>query len=369
MSDADVHAARLLQAVKYANVASITILVWDYLLTLEREIRLVWKGHWGSVKILYILSRFPPFFDVPLVMYYALAPNVPLSRCQPIYAVASWFTLFGIVVAEAILMKRTVALWGVDKRIYFGLIGLMVVSSICAPVILQPGPDLERFCKAVTIPCAVTVGLFLESLRYGPPPLPTVTGCYPTEGSVIVFVDFILLILYESVMLGLTLWVGFRKFRHSRNPLIVTLYRDGIFYFVYTFVISLGNIIVLVAGPSELLDLLNTFQRVMHSILSTRIILHVRSADQQFREDNLGGTAAGATQRLSAINFAPGKSAGSSSAGKTTNQSESSYAMTTMGIDATTSTGAGPGASEGAGAELGPVPGPSKSSGLETATK
>ena len=36
----------------------------------------------------------------------------------------------------------------------------------------------------------------------------------------------------------LTLWVGIRRFRHSRNPLVITLYRDGIPYFV-----------VLVAGP------------------------------------------------------------------------------------------------------------------------
>ncbi|KAK7472341.1 hypothetical protein VKT23_000460 [Stygiomarasmius scandens] len=265
------------------NVASITILVYDYLLTLEREIVLVWNGHWGAIKILYILSRFPPFFDVPLVLYYSLAPNIPLERCHPIYSVASWFTIYGIVIAEAILMKRTVALWGVDKRVSRGLLVLMI---------------------AITIPCAILLALFLQTIKYGLPPLPTVTGCYPTEGGVIIFVDFILLILYESIMLGLTMWVGVKRFRHSRNPLVVTLYRDGIYYFVYTFVISLGNIIVLVAGPPELLDLLNTFQRVMHSILSTRVILHVRIADERVKKDNLGGSAVARTFPLSTINFA-----------------------------------------------------------------
>jgi hypothetical protein len=54
----------------------------------------------------------------------------------------------------------------------------------------------------------------------------------------------------------------------------------------------------------ELVDLLNTFQRVMHSVLSTRIVLHVRSADEQVIKDNLGGSSVGGTQRISSMNFA-----------------------------------------------------------------
>jgi hypothetical protein len=69
----------------------------------------------------------------------------------------------------------------------------------------------------------------------------------------------------------LTLYVGVTKFRHSRNRLIVTLYRDGILYFVYIFrkhplhifsllillfstVISATYIIVLATCPVGLLQ-------------------------------------------------------------------------------------------------------------------
>lgn len=85
----------------------------------------------------------------------------------------------------------------------------------------------------------------------GTPPLPTVMGCYPTEGSKILFGDFVLLMLNEtslcrlisstiylidfSAVMILTLWIGIKRYRHSRNPLVVTLYRDGIFYFIYLF--------------------------------------------------------------------------------------------------------------------------------------
>lgn len=33
----------------------------------------------------------------------------------------------------------------------------------------------------------------------------------------------------------LTLYVGVKRYRHSRSRLVVALYRDGILYFVYIF--------------------------------------------------------------------------------------------------------------------------------------
>ncbi|KAK7470059.1 hypothetical protein VKT23_001497 [Stygiomarasmius scandens] len=250
------------------------IKVFDYLLTLEKEITLIWKSKWGVAKVLYMLSKFPPFIDVPLVLWYSLTPNIPMRQCHPIYSISSWFTLFGILIAEMILMMRTIALWGRDSKVSTVLVILIILG---------------------TVTCIVVLVLFLRSLKYGPPPLSTVVGCYPTEGSIILFVDFVILILYESIMLSLTMWVGFKKFRHSGNPLIKVLYRDGIYYFIYTFLISLGNILVLVAGPPELVDLLNTFQRVMHSILSTRVILHIRHIDR-----NVHGGREITTSRLEA---------------------------------------------------------------------
>lgn len=166
-------------------------------------------------------------------------------------------TAFGIGMAEAILLFRTYALYERSRRL---LIFLLVFYSVIYTAVI------------------VILAIFLRSLRYGTPPLPTIKGCYPTAGSIILFGDFVLLILFETVVLVLTIRIGVKRFRHSRNPLITTLYRDGIFNYIYLFFISAGNIIVLVAGPPEMIDLLNTFQRVMHSILSTRVVLHVRSA-------------------------------------------------------------------------------------------
>ena len=42
--------------------------VHDWLIILNREVEHVWKTKWSVGKILYILSRYGPFFDTPIVV-------------------------------------------------------------------------------------------------------------------------------------------------------------------------------------------------------------------------------------------------------------------------------------------------------------
>ncbi|KAJ7133777.1 hypothetical protein C8R46DRAFT_650889 [Mycena filopes] len=250
------HSATLLQQVKYMDVASMTILLYDYLLSLELEISLVWGTRWSLSKIFYLCARYPPFIDVPIVLWYELQPNIDIKNCFPLYASSSWGAFFGIATAEAILVLRTYALLGCNNRFLTWFV-IQYVAIACATVVI--------------------LSLFLKSLKFGAPPLPTVVGCQLVDGSLILVVAFILVLLNETILMICTLWVGVKRFRHSNNRLITTLYRDGISYFVLLFLISAANLAVLIWGPLELVDLFNTFLRVMHSVLSTRIVLHVRA--------------------------------------------------------------------------------------------
>ncbi|KAK7059615.1 hypothetical protein R3P38DRAFT_3341226 [Favolaschia claudopus] len=277
-SPTDIDSAILLQQVKYMHVASITILAFDYLCTLNLEISLVWGGKRSLTKIFYMLARYPPFIDVPLVLWYELTPHIDTTECFPVYAAASWGTFFGIATAEALLVLRTYALMGCNARILTAFIVQYVTVAITTVIVLS---------------------IFLKSLRFGPPPLPVVPGCHlvQVDGSVILVVAFILVLFNETVLMICTLWVGIRRFRHSSSPLVKVLYRDGVSYFVLLFLISAGNLGVLIWGPVELVDLFKTFLRVMHSVLSTRIVLHVRAADGRQVE---GGIA---SQPLREIKF------------------------------------------------------------------
>jgi len=103
-------------------------------------------------------------------------------------------------------------------------------------------------------------------------------GCYPTGGSRIIYGDYVALLLQETIIVALTIYRGFMTGVRSRDRLIQTLYRDGLLYYLYLLIIAIGNITLLAIGPRVLFALIAPFQRVMHAVLTTRILLHARSA-------------------------------------------------------------------------------------------
>ncbi|KAJ7861904.1 hypothetical protein B0H13DRAFT_1723670 [Mycena leptocephala] len=253
-----------LQTVKYVNVASMAILVFDYCLTFHVEASLIWPSRMSFSKTLFMLARYTPFFDVPVGLYYILTPNVPLDRCFNLNVASTAMSVFGIAIGEAILILRTYALSGRERRV------LIVFSTIYL---------IEALATVILI------SLFLRSMTFGPPILAAIPGCNETGGNfILVGICFIIVLLNETVLMGYTLWLGYKKYRHFRSPFIMTLYRDGITYFIFLFLGSAANFTILLAGEGELQELLNTFLRVMHSVLSSRVLLNVRDVERKREE-------------------------------------------------------------------------------------
>ncbi|KAF9465495.1 hypothetical protein BDZ94DRAFT_347747 [Collybia nuda] len=253
--DAALRVAYARQAVDYLNVASLVIFLFDYLQTLDLEVEHIWKSKGISGRVLFFCNRYPPFIDVPLTVYYYLNANASFRTCSILDSVTLWMTSFGIAMSEAILLLRTYALWSRSRIILVFLTTQFVGIYITVIIVLT---------------------IFIRSVKYGSPPLSIIKGCYDVEGSDILFIAFVLLLWNETVIFVLTMWIGIKRYRHSHNPLIVVLYRDGILFFALLFAISCTYIFVLTLGPTEYYDILNTFQRVVHSILASRIMLHVR---------------------------------------------------------------------------------------------
>ncbi|KAJ7159780.1 hypothetical protein C8R46DRAFT_1287448 [Mycena filopes] len=69
----DVVVASRIQAVKYSDVASIALLAFEYFLTFNLELTLIWPSKWTVSKSLFVLSRYLPFAEVPLTLYYVFA--------------------------------------------------------------------------------------------------------------------------------------------------------------------------------------------------------------------------------------------------------------------------------------------------------
>ncbi|KAL5522139.1 hypothetical protein ACEPAF_1996 [Sanghuangporus sanghuang] len=243
-----------------------TLLVYDvFFVTFDREVALVWTARWNLGKVLFFLNRYLPFFDTFLSLHLLLGKNTD-KGCLLGFSAVTWLIVVGIIVAEAILMLRTYAIWERKRSIFITLILLGCGTFI-------PGIIVTQF--------------EVESLAYVANPN---GGCTKTKpSSPVIFVAFLLLILCETTIVILTLVRARHHYlsRQTRSPLIWQLYKDGLLYYVYLLAFSLVNLITAVAAPPAYTNWLTTPQRVMHSLLCTRVLLHIRSHNTDADSENM----------------------------------------------------------------------------------
>lgn len=252
--------AQRLQVVRYTQVVSMTVLITEWFLIIGEEVEYVWKAKWTYLKVFYLMSRYSPFLDTPFTLLNYITPRIKPETCLAYYQISTVSTFVGMSISEYILLARTYALYGRSRKI-----GLILGIGIV-------------ICTMIGI---VTISLFLTSLVFGPLPSPEIPGCLLKQGSDIVFVNFVILLIWEFLVVVLTAYRGIKSLRGSRAPLVQTLYRDGIFFFVCLLVLSTANIVVLIVAPLEYLDLLDTLTRCLHSIICCRVLLNLRVAARE----------------------------------------------------------------------------------------
>ncbi|GJE99949.1 hypothetical protein PsYK624_162250 [Phanerochaete sordida] len=271
------------RAVSYISVSTLALLVYDYLLTLESEVKLIWSSKWSLTKLLFFLTRYLAFVDVAMVAYIHVAHDVPQGMCKIMSDTVGWMVLWGIGVAELVVIVRTWAIWGRDCRIGLGLTLFWVVMQAVNSY------TVAKFISSGTV---LLVDPTAQNLR----------GCFLVTTKDQLVVDWVLVAALETIVLVLTLMKvarvpanGRLLARDTTSPLIRQLARDGVLFYVYLLGISLVNIVILLATSHELSTLLVCLQRALHSILSARLLLNLRAAS--IRSDrHIDGATLGETE-------------------------------------------------------------------------
>ncbi|KAI0093234.1 hypothetical protein BDY19DRAFT_416377 [Irpex rosettiformis] len=250
----------LQQAMRYMQVISIALLLYDWLLIFADEVKYIWTSRLTFVKLLYLWSRYSPIADTVLGFlshFTFLSPQ----ECKLNNTVNTFLGSAGIYSGELVLVWRTFALWQDSKRVRYGL---GAVWALMFPLGLYS-----------------TVS-FVTSTVYSPQLFPNQPGCNLVKGSSAIAGDFVGLVVLEITIVILTV---VKAIHHAKgNPSLVrfqyvrTLYRDGVLFFICLTVLSVGNFLALFLGPKANALLLPTFLRVMHSTLCCRVILNLRSA-------------------------------------------------------------------------------------------
>ncbi|KAI5119989.1 hypothetical protein M0805_004432 [Coniferiporia weirii] len=237
-------------------VATLTCLVYDYILTFNDEKRYVWPSHWSIIKVAFFLNRYMSIVAVVGVLYVLLLvePSRYLGACKPLFVAFGSLNAAEYCIAEFILYMRAYAVWGCGRRVLVILV--IVYVAVTGTGAYFAGPFLQS---------ATVINYRLFS-----------AGCILQLQGSINKPPLILLIFSEIFALSALMVKSSQMPRKSM--IMKTLFADGILYFLTILSVSVANLVVLTVTPPDICNLLLITQSALHSICCNRLLFHIRDA-------------------------------------------------------------------------------------------
>ncbi|KAG2151656.1 uncharacterized protein EDB93DRAFT_1138934 [Suillus bovinus] len=246
-----------IQVSKFSNIGAFAILIFDFCITFQDEVEWTWFRPWDITRVIFTISRYLPFIGSGLTTYAALrvssGPPAP-SLAENIIHIVS------IIAAEGLLVIRTWAFWKRSKRVLIGLVTYSVVTVIAA-VSINILPNHQLISADVsTIP-----GPSFESSRNAA-------------------LVYSFLALFECVILTLTAYKKFSEYRRIKNSIITNVYGGSMFYMLCIIAVTVTNVVIDAVFPVGYTNIFDTLQLVIHSVLASRIMFHLRSSHENVYE-------------------------------------------------------------------------------------
>ncbi|KAF8995938.1 hypothetical protein BDQ17DRAFT_1518634 [Cyathus striatus] len=235
--------------VNFLRVAPLAILVYEHLLTSDLEVEFIWKTKWGIVNILFLPTRYLPYFETALSIAMQFLPHASAETCKTLYAAVALLSI-GFFVAEVVLTLRTWAACGGKKK-------LGILLSIL-------------FTGIFVVHVALASILNLKTLEFKlQDPLHSVLrGCLVTEGRYdLLLIDWSVLLAYDIVNMVLIMIPAYDAYKNGHSKLIKVVLHD---------VVALANIVVISKLGGEYSTIILQLGRDMHSIFACRVVLHAR---------------------------------------------------------------------------------------------
>ncbi|KAI0080432.1 hypothetical protein K474DRAFT_1769425 [Panus rudis PR-1116 ss-1] len=241
---------------KYYVLASTVMLVYDHMLTFEREYEYVWKQRTSIPTVLFFIFRYMTPI-VSLINLVALnSPHWTGSTCT------NWIWLpvaMGPIInatAGIILILRVHAIYGRSKWVL-----AIMIPVYCAQLAVQ----------GWSIPAGV------------PAPLPPgFVGCVPSskEGTGKRLSSlYIAALVFDATIFILTLARAiFLRLKQNNVPLMTLIVRDGTLYFLVLFFVNLVNVFLLSLAPADLSAINAPFASMITCVLVARLVFNLRAA-------------------------------------------------------------------------------------------
>lgn len=244
----------------YVASIALTILYYDYLLTLGREWRLLWKRNnlrrWGS--IFFFLNRYCGIIGhVPVFVEIFVSQDSALCRYMHAYHQALAVLMQTTIAAT--FVTRTYVLYDKNRLVLFGLIAMTLAGIGAGGFLITQGgqhPVVPQLPEEAT---GCRTGLSrAQAWRLA------VVWC-----SVMVF-DLVVVLLTLVRVIILNRGTG------GSHTLTELLVRDGVVYFGIISLVSLANIITFLYGSEITRGAATTVANALSCVLVSRLAINLR---------------------------------------------------------------------------------------------
>ncbi|KAI0345641.1 hypothetical protein BDW22DRAFT_1353191 [Trametopsis cervina] len=249
-----------MRATACMGVASFTILVWDHLITLEEEVKYIWKGKKGLLVWLFMLNRYitPLGFAINIFAY--LSPLWTPEVCKHFVQYEGAMTTVGINIASLMMFLRVRVLYR-DKP--------AIIALVAACFSIELG--VNAWLCTLGIP-----------VRHKPP-VHSCSMVFDDSVGSFASASAFLPLAYDSIVLLLTMKYTLGSIRTvTAGKLAKVILRDGILYYCVIFSVTLVLTIMIAVARPGVQNLTAQLELILTVAMMSRITLHLRKqADRQ----------------------------------------------------------------------------------------
>ncbi|KZT38670.1 hypothetical protein SISSUDRAFT_1046683 [Sistotremastrum suecicum HHB10207 ss-3] len=260
------------------EVASLTMLLYDWMLTLNLEVNYVWKRGFSIPKALYLVTRWFPIISEGFGIAVQSLPNPSLKMCR--YYLSIWLPgtqTAQIFIVQLILVHRIYALYNRNKHLLRMLLVLLLFTSVAATT-------------TISIQIREEKASIINELAPGIP----ICGLSQTNNLDFAWAYWLPIIVFESVAFSLVAYKAIKQWGVKMLPegrsatiggkLVAVLFYDSFLYFTSVFILFGASTFLFRYTSYSIFSITLGPVFALISILACHMILNLPSAYEKTRQ-------------------------------------------------------------------------------------
>jgi len=247
------------------GVASVTVLLYDHLLSLSDEIEYVWKGKKGPLVYLFFVNRYvtPLGFMINLLAYFS--PLWSTELCSQFIPYEGSMTMVGITIAAIMMLIRVYAMYCRTMAVVWVVFVLLVVQVSVNAWLLTKATAVQHIKGGPVHSCT---GIFDPYLN-------------PAASSASAYIPLV----YDSTVFVLVIWRTLPSRQGNASRILTVLRNDAFLYYGVIFSVTLVLTLMIAFADPGIQNITAQLQLLLTVTMMSKISIHLK------KQHKIGETA------------------------------------------------------------------------------